>query len=716
MPPTQTRARLDTAAGVGALSYLVRAAGLGYDRPRLERLLEQAWTGPRADPRSWLESAGEDAGLRVGSCESTAAEAVERISRGRPLVRVLRDAEGRPQVTTLVRARGGRVLVDQGAGTRWVALGELEAELGLSPGQRATWLFGDPASPCADAVSPEGGPALAPLVRLVRLFRPDRGDLLAIFAFAAATGVLLLATPIAVQALVNFVALGGVVQQLVVVALFLFLGLGFAGVLTALQYWVVEILQRRIFVRVVAELASRLPRVRQETYDEGYGPERLNRFFDVVTLQKVGSYLLLDGLSVLLSVLVGTLVLAFYHPVLLAFDIVLLVVVAALVFLPARRGMRSAIAESSAKYEVAAWLEEIARNPMLFKASGARRWALEHADRLASRYVKARASHYRVVFSQMIGALGLQALASTALLAIGGWLVIGGTLTLGQLVAAELIVSAVVSSVAKMGKHLESFYDLTASVAKVGGLLDLPTERMGGEHHGPLEGTGGAALRLAGVAWHLPDGAALFEGLDVRVPAGGRLGVTGRSGSGKSTLVELLWGLRPPSAGHVDLDDRDVRDLSLDHLRQVVGVAGRIEIVTGTLRENVRLGRPYVDDEAVRAALQAVGLLERVKLLPDGLDTALHPVGHLLSDGEVRLLMIARAIAGSPRLLVVEDLLDGMSATRRATALAGLTDARAGWTLILVSNVPEVLARCEQVLELPRGGLRGGTSSPSQSA
>ncbi len=713
---TGTRARFDTSSGVGALWYLTHAAGLTHDRPRLERLLEQAWTGRDAEPRDWLESAGEDAGLRMGRCESSVAEAFERAGRGRPLVHAVRDAAGRARLATLVRTRGGRALVDRGGAAHWCGIEELERELGLAPGQRATWLYGDPASPCADAVSPADGPSLSPLVRLLRLFRPDRGDLLAVAAFAVATGVLLLATPIAVQALVNFVALGGVVQQLVVVALLLFLGLGFAGVLSALQYWVVEILQRRIFVRLVAELAARLPRVRQEAYDAGYGPELVNRFFDVMTVQKVGSYLLLDGLSVLLSVLVGTLVLAFYHPVLLAFDIVLLAVVAALVFLPARKGMRSAIDESGAKYAVAAWLEELARSPMVFKAAGARRWALEHADRLASRYVTLRARHYRVVFGQMVVALGLQVLASTALLAIGGWLVIAGTLTLGQLVAAELIVSAVVSSVAKMGKHLESFYDLSASVHKVGALLDLPTERLGGEHHAAPAISRGAALRLAGVSWHLPDGSALFEGLDLELASGGRLGVTGRSGSGKSTLVELVWGLRLPSAGHLELDGRDLRDLSLDFLRREVGVAGRVELVEGTLRENVRLGRPFVDDEGVRRALRAVGLLERVGRLPDGLETRLHAVEHVLSQGEVRLLMIARAIAGAPRLLIVEDLLDGLSDERREVALRALLDRDAGWSLVLVSNVPDVLARCETVLELPAGRLRSDPSRPLQTA
>ena len=725
MESAETTQRPELSPAAKALSLLVEAAGLSHDLGQLEHRLGQAWTGESPaggvpDLSAWLATAGEDLGLRAYVLEATTAEALPRIDRGRPLALVRADAEGRFSCAVLLLRRKRRVRVafhgTSASGERWVSLDELDQALGLAPGERGRWLLADPASPSAEAVSPTAGQTLPPLARLGRLFKPDRGDLLAVVAFAVATGVLLLATPIAVQALVNFVALGGAIQQLVVVALFLFLGLGFAGVLSSLQNWIVEILQRRIFVRLVADLAARLPRIRQSAFDAGYGPELVNRFFDVITIQKVSSYLLLDGLSVLLSVLVGTLVLAFYHPILLAFDFVLLAFIALIVLWPARRGMRSAIEESSAKYAVEAWLEELARNPLAFKTAGARRWALENSDRLASSYVSKRARHYRVVFGQIIGAVTLQVIASTALLAIGGWLVINGTLTLGQLVAAELIVTTIVSSVAKMGKHLESFYDLTASVHKLGTLIDLPTERLGGEHHAAPPGARGSALRLSNVTWRLPNGLPLFEDVSAELTAGQSLGITGRSGSGKSTLVELIWGLRRPSAGHVQLDGRDVRDLSLDSLRQTVGVASRVEIVTGSLRENVRLGRAFVDDEAVRGALRDVGILDRMNELTEGLETPMHAVGHPLAEGDVRLLMVARAIAGAPRLLIVEDLLDGLSEERREVALRALLDPAACWSLILVSTLPDVLARCDQVLEMPSGELRVDPTRPRRTA
>jgi ABC-type bacteriocin/lantibiotic exporter with double-glycine peptidase domain len=588
-----------------------------------------------------------------------------------------------------------------GAGERTLSRAELAAELGLAADARLEWLGAEAAEPCRDAQAPGGAP-LAPYRRLARLLKPDRRDLLAIAAFAVAIGILQLATPVAVQALVNFVALGGAIQPVLIVALLLFVGLGFAATLTAVQAWIVEILQRRVFVRMVADLSARLPRVKLEALDKVYGPELLNRFFDIITLQKVGSYLLLDGLALLLSVLVGLVLLAFYHPVLLAFDIVLVAVIALVVLLPIRRGMATAIEESDAKYRTQAWLEEIGRNPLLFKSAGAQHWVLEVSDRLAGTYVARRARHYRVMLGQTIGALGLQVVASTALLAVGGILVIQGDLSLGQLVAAEIIVSLVVNAVAKMGKHLESFYDLMASTQKIGKLLDLPVEPRAGEHHAPARSAGGAALRVRNLACTRGK-ATILAGLSFELGPGECLCVSGPSGSGKSTLVQHLWGLRRQSAGSIQLDGRDLRELSLESLRRAVGVASPVEVVQASVHENVRLGRPFVSDEDVRAALEEVGLLDELGELPEGSATELGSTGQPLSEGQIRRLLVARAIAGDPRLLVVEDLLDQLSEPRRSRVLDALFARDGRWTLVVVSNSDDVRRRCDRVLHLPEG-------------
>ena len=182
----------------------------------------------------------------------------------------------------------------------------------------------------------------------------------------------MLATPIAVQTLVNFVALGGALPPLFVVASLLFGGLLLAGALSAMQAWIVEVLQRRLFTRVIATLASRLPSISLATHESGYPPETVNRFFDVITIQKTLAGLLLNGLSIGLSVIVGLVVLAFYHPLLLAFDLVLILVIMAIVLAPLGRGVSTAMQESRAKYSAAAWLQELARNPYTLRTADAK--------------------------------------------------------------------------------------------------------------------------------------------------------------------------------------------------------------------------------------------------------------------------------------------------------------------------------------------------------
>lgn len=544
--------------------------------------------------------------------------------------------------------------------------------------------------------------SLSPMRRLLALLAPERRDIGLVIAFAIGAGVLTLATPIAVQALVNIVAFGGMSQPLVILAILLLGFLTLAGVLRAFKAYVVELLQRRLFVRVVTDLGCRLPRVHVASFDRNHGPELVNRFFDVLTVQKAGATLLLDGVAVVLQTTVGLLILAFYHPVLLAFDVVLLAGIAVILFVMGRGAVRTAIGESRAKYAVAASLEEIARHPLAFKQSGGPELARRRADALAVDYVEARRRHYRIVFRQIAGSFALQALAATALLALGGWLVIAGQLTLGQLVAAELIVSIVLTSFAKLGQKLESFYDLLAAVDKLGQLLDLPLERSEGE---PLaQRAGGAELALHDVSFSYPGQRPALAHLNLHVNPGDRVQVVGRHGSGKSALADLLCGLRTPDSGRIELDGVDLRSLALESLRSQVVVVRGLELIDGTIAENVALGRPEVGSGEVRAALAAVGLLGEVNELPDGLGTVLGASGAPLSAGQSRCLMLARAIAGRPRLIVLDDILDDLDAQTRRRVLPALLRPDTGWTLVILSRHEEIFDAMHRTIRLAGGG------------
>ena len=661
----------------------------------LERLIQLD-----PDDLDSLSDIGADIGLRMDRVALTPSAAAEASAAQTPMVARLSDG------------RGWLVLYGFSASRVHVALvqGEVIEEsrikptavrqlLGLPEGRLADWLLVYAKAPLANAVSHDHHAHLTPLRRLMELMRADHTDLWVVLGLALGSGLLALASPVAVQALVNTVAMSGMGQPLLVLSTILFFFLTFAGAVHVLQSYLVEIVQRRIFVRLATDLAYRLPRVHSDAYRHHHGPELVNRFFDVLTVQKAGSSLLLDGLSTAVQTLVGLIMLAFYHPFLLAFDVVLVLLIFFIIFVLGRGGVATAIQESLSKYALVAWLEIVASNMQTFKFNGGPELSAKRADALALDYLAAKRKHYQVLLRQIIGSVSLYAIASTALLAIGGYLVIDGHLTLGQLVAAELIVSSALISLVKFGKHLEAYYDLMAGADKIGHLLDLPLEREQGV--APIiEGPVSLAVRNL----HFSFGAKqpVFSNLSFLVQPGESVAVFGGFGSGKSTLAALLCGLRQPGKGYIDINDVDLGNLRLEALRKRISVVGRAEFFQDSLFENVRLGRPELRQDEVEQALSAVGLLDDIaSLAEDGLDTDISPSGAPLSAAQGRLLLLARAIAGRPALLILDGVLDEMDDAARHRLTQVLFASDAPWTLLVLTGSPKVAALCARTVELP---------------
>jgi len=570
--------------------------------------------------------------------------------------------------------RGGRVraIPADGREARWIPRKAL-AEVADGP-----WVLVPPAPAFADLP-----PAAGPLARLRSLVTVESQDLMTVLLYAVAVGLLSLATPVAVQALVNTVAFGTAIQPLIVLTVLLAGGLALAAGLQLLQAWVVELLRRRLFIRLVSDLAHRLPRVRTESLRGGRGPELVNRFFDIFTLEKAVSTWLGDGIGALITAAVGLAVLAVYHPALLVLDMILGGAVLVVFLGLGRGGATTAIKESKAKYAVAAWMEELARHPVAFKAAGAADLARDRADVLTREFLQARHKHFRVVLRQLAGGLGLQVIAAAGLLGVGGFLVISRQLTLGQLVAAELIVAATVAALAKSSKLLESWYDLLAALDKLGQLTDLPLEPPGEKTTGLPEGQLSVTLPVGG------------ERVELR--PGEQVALTGPPRGGKTTLLESLFGV---SDADVDVGGVPVNDLDKTLLRRRVALVQGFEVIEGTVLENLRFGRGAPSRAEAWTLLRRVGLDATVKGLPGGLDAPLAPTGAPLVPAEVRRLVIARGLAGDPDVLLVDEALDGLEDANRDQVLDAVFHYARPWTLVVVTHDDAVLARCDRVLTI----------------
>lgn len=689
------------------VDFLAAAHGVTPDPAVLddaERRLRRRDAGPAIDALRHL--AGE-AGLSVARVTRPLGDVLRDASAAMPWV-ALRFRDGRPEaLAVLGTTAGGARVVVPGADARparW-SLASLRDWLHVADaGAPADWIIAEPAAPLAALKSSTAGRA-TPASRLRALLGTERGTLWIAVVYSAVIGLLSLVVPIAVQLLVNTIAFGSLLQPLAVLMVAVLLALGCNTALNALRAGVVEIVQRSIFARVATDVTWRLLRVRVEAFDRYHGPELVNRFFDTVTVQKAAALLLIDGLSVAMQTGIGLVLLALYHPILLAFDVLLVAAMALIVGPMGRGAVGTAIKESKAKYALEAWLEQIAAHLVTFKSSGAAPFATARAQRLLEDYLHYRRAHFRILVRQIVGAFGLQAIASATLLGIGGWLVVNRQLTLGQLVASELVVTLMMSAFTKFGKQLEVYYDLCAALDKLGDLVDLPLERRGGESL--LAGRGPLGLTLRDIEVRYPD--ATRPALQVRaltVRAGEHLGLVGANGSGKSTLTDVLFGLRTPATGTVLLDGIDMRQVPLDAVREAVALVRGIELFPGSIIDNIRLGRPDLELDDVTRVLEAVGLLDELRQLPDGLDTELHPHGRPLSHRQAGRLMIARALAGRPRLLVLDGALDLIDQPEEQARLeAVLFAADAPWTTLCISDRPDVLARCSRVVRLRDGAI-----------
>ncbi len=551
-----------------------------------------------------------------------------------------------------------------------------------------------------------------PHQRLYEMINLDRSDYLVIIVYTVFIGLLTLAVPLAAQSLVNTIAAGVMVQPLIVLTLGVLGALLFAGILRLLKLALLEKLQQRLFARISLQLAEHLPKVQHDVIASEYSPQLANRFFDVVTIQKMMAKILLDGPGATLQVCIALLLMSFYSPYLLAFAVFLILFITFVIGVLGIGGLKTSIEESYSKYYVADWLEELVRCQRGFKMYATNAFALEKADGLVADYVTARREHFRVLFRQALGNYLFRAIASAGVLAIGGWLVINQQMTLGQIVAAEIVVVGAMEGLEKIIRLLENYYDLLTGLDKVGHLIDLPAEHQNGRDL-PVNPQG-AKVVCRKVSFAYENRMEILSGLDLRIEPGEHVSLVGQSGVGKSTLAMLLCGLHEANHGQVQINDMDLRDASAESLRQSVGlVSDDNEIFAGTIEENILLGRDHLTHRDLQWAIEFAQLTEVLADLPDGLRTKVVSEGRNLSRGQVQRLLIARAVINRPQLLILDEGFTGVDENDKLEILEELFKPEYKWTIINISHDPETVIRSKTIHVLAEGKIVQ-SGSPSE--
>ena len=536
----------------------------------------------------------------------------------------------------------------------------------------------------------------SPFSRVITLIALEKSDILTIVFLTLGAGVLALATPIAVQTLVNIVSMGGVVQPLILVSFMLFVLLIFSGGLNLFEYYVVELMLRRIFVRTTLQSAAKAQAMQVSVRDSENTVELMNRFFDVSTVQKSSYQLLTKGLAAVLQLIIGSIVLMFYSFYFVLTVLLMLVMAWLIVVVIGRLAVNTAINESYAKYDVAAWLESIGRNLNMFKFGHSQAHAMQRADGLANNYLENRKEHFATLFKQNIAATVTYATVGTLMLGLGGWLVMQGKINLGQFIAAELITFGSLAAFMRFVAQLEYGYDLMAGLDKIGVLHDLPSERTGGHVLAPNHAYSVEAIQLILPAIQRQ------QIVNLQVESGKSLAILVDADNTKSSLAELLVGLRTPLSGVVKINNMDIRQLDLNAMREYVAYIQHIETLEESILTNLTLQHPETSLHQVQEMLNKLGLSEAINALPKGLDTLLLPSGAPLTNMQSRMLMLARALLMTPRLIVIDSLLDGLHGNELNTACQALRASHDGWSLIVVTALPTIANRFDSIHELDK--------------
>lgn len=524
---------------------------------------------------------------------------------------------------------------------------------------------------------------------------PDGPYLRMALVYGAAISLLSLATPISVQLLINAVANIAMPAPLFTLSAILFSLLLLAGLLSALRVHVMALFERRFFARMMAEITLRAVHARNPFFHDARRGDLFNRFFDMATIQKALTSLLLGGFAIVLQGVVGLVVTSFYHPFVLAFNVVLVSLIALVCIVWARGGFASAIALSHSKHAAAHWLDGVGSSNGFYKSSRHMHFAIDRSEALTADYVAKHRTHFRYSFTQTICFLLLYACASAGLLTIGGMLIIAGELSIGQLVAAELILSGVFYGIAQLGTYMEVFYDLVGGLEEVSLFWDVPQETM------PKADAPG-----------LPNGAIGFRAvehgerrLDFAIASGEQLGILAAPGVERLVSV-LLKRLDVPSRGLVTVGGADIGTYDMLRLRSDVVVLDRPTIVDLSVRDYLALSSGDRHDEMMDA-LDLVALADRVGQLPQGMDTMLSPLGWPLAVGETMALKLAGAVLSQPKILVLSPLYDLLPPDRLELVLDKMREA--GTTVLQFTGRPEGLERDGWLWLGTREQIRGRT-------
>lgn len=330
-----------------------------------------------------------------------------------------------------------------------------------------------------------------------------------------------------------------------------------------------------------------------------------------------------------------------------------------------------------------------------------RRWEKQLAGYVSASFKAAMLGNWGSQSVQFVNKI-----ATALILYIGAQLVMGGDLTVGQLVAFNMLAGRVAAPVIRLAQLWQDFQQVRISVARLGDILNTPTEPQYNPNRTNLPALQGEVVFDNVIFRYRPDGPEILKSVALTIKPGEMIGIVGPSGSGKSTLTKLVQRLYVPESGRVLVDGVDLALVDPSWLRRQVGVVLQENILFNrTVRENIALSDPTKPMEQVMAAAEMAGAHEFILKLPEGYDTLIDERGANLSGGQRQRIAIARALLTNPKILILDEATSALDAESEEIIQRNLAKIAHGRTVIIIAHRLSAIRQANRVITIEEGRI-----------
>ncbi len=540
-----------------------------------------------------------------------------------------------------------------------------------------------------------------PLRKLADLIYLDKGEVFSIYFYAILSGLVDLSLPVGVQAIIGFVMGATMVTSIYVLIFFVVIGVLSVGIMKINQMRIIEKIEQKIFARYAFSFAEKIPNLDLRELDKYYLPEKVNRFFDTINVQKGLSKLLLEIPSASIQILFGLILLSLYHPVFIVFGLVLVAILYCILYLTSGKGLSSSLEESHYKYRVVAWLEEMAKVIKSFKFSQGTHFNLLKTDSNLIKYIEARTVHFKVLLFQYKTLVFFKVAITATMLIVGTNLLLSQELNIGEFIAAEIVILSVIKAVEKLIVNLDKAYDVLTGIEKLSTITDSPSEIDGNTD---LISKNGIDILFRNVSFSYQEGTLIFSQFNTHIPPYALVCVSGNEASGKSTFLKLLSGNYRDFEGSILLNQIPMQNYRLESMRAQTGIyLNQHEVFEGTVLENISLGRTNVTPQQIMNVASQLGIDDFIHSLAKGFDTLIDTAGKKLSTSLLKKILLLRAFVNEPSLLLLEEPWNGLDLKVKPIMIDYLKQIAQKTTVVVVSNDASFGAQCSIRIDLQSG-------------